>query len=175
MGSDRTDGSATVGPARGTVRPSSHSTGRIAHVSDQAVRRLIGANDLEDRTFWHGLEPLGLLACLRPEIHRHRASWRPSPARRTGTGSAVTAKLAGIGVGTTVATAAAGGAAMAAAATAIGRSTRRGAASQVTPTTTNTARASPITAEGRWIGADSVALTECKRLLSCVTAIPITA
>jgi hypothetical protein len=60
----------------------------------------------------------------------------------------------GIGVGTGVATGAGASTGTdAAAASAIGRSTRLGEASQETLTTTNTASARPITAEGQWIGA----------------------
>jgi hypothetical protein len=57
----------------------------------------------------------------------------------------------------------------------MGRSTRRGEAIQETPTTTKTARASPTTADGQWIGAASVALTERNLDVTCDNAIPMAA
>src|SRR3954466_8602889 len=56
-----------------------------------------------------------------------------------------------------------------------GRSGRRGAGSHETPTTTNTARTRPTSAEGQWIGtASSVALTERNLDVRCVIAILMT-
>jgi hypothetical protein len=91
----------------------------------------------------------------------------------TGAGSGVSGG-GGIGVGTTVG-AGVGAARAAADPTTMGRSARRGAANQETPTTTNTASASPTTADGQWIGAESVALTERNLDVTCEIAIPMTA
>src|SRR5215212_3473713 len=88
-----------------------------------------------------------------------------------GVGSGAAIGGGGIGVG---ATAGAGAVAELAAAT-IGRSTRLGEASQDTPTTTHTARNRPVTTEGQWIGATSVALTERSLDISCGNATLITA
>src|SRR5215212_4491942 len=88
-----------------------------------------------------------------------------------GVGSGTAIGGGGIGVGTTAGV----GATAAIGAATTGRSTRRGDASQDTPTTTQTARNRPMTTYGRWIGDACVALTERILDVSCGNAILMTA